>query len=213
ASGRLIVDGTAIDSPLENLALYQALLLATDSNEDGVLEVNVTYSGESGSGTYVFLVPTSSQMDLAASLLAAASDKTASLSVDRIVTASSFLDVNDELAVLVTDYTYAGAAATYGDTTVWINVQVAGLGTEDLADDIYKSVEVNLVTGATVIYDGQTITVPGVTFETVANTVDENSDGVLDPIDAADSNGIDGFTQAVDDALQVIEFVHDFGLE
>ncbi len=210
ASGRLVIDGSAIDSPLENLALYQALLTATDTNNDGLLEVVVAYTGESGSGTYTFLVPTSSQLDLAASLFAAASDKTASLSVDNVVTVSSFLGVNDELANLVANYTYDGATEAYKDTSVWVNVQVAGTETpEDLSDDVYQSVQVNLVDGATIIYDGQTITVPGVTFETVPNTVDNNGDGTLD---ANDNDGIDAFTQTADDALQVLEFTHDSGL-
>ncbi len=210
ASGRLVIDGSAIDSPLENLALYQALLTATDTNNDGLLEVVVAYTGESGSGTYTFLVPTSSQLDLAASLFAAASDKTASLSVDNVVTVSSFLGVNDELANLVANYTYDGATEAYKDTSVWVNVQVAGTETpEDLSDDVYQSVQVNLVDGATITYDGQTITVPGVTFETVPNTVDNNGDGTLD---ANDNDGIDAFTQTADDALQVLEFTHDSGL-
>lgn len=208
AAGRLVIDGSAIDSPLENLALYQALLTAVDSNNDGILEVKVA----STEGTYTFLVPASEQLDLAASLLAAASDKGASLTVDNIVTTSTFLGVNDELATLVANYTYDGSSVDYKDTTVWVNVQVAGTTTpEDLSDDIYQSVQVNLVTGGSVVYDGQTIVVPGVSFETVVNTVDENGDGLNDQ-DALDSNGIDGFTQAVDDALQVIEYVHDIGL-
>ncbi len=212
AAGRLVVDGSAIDSPLENLALYQALLTTTDTDGDGVLEVNVPYTGEGGSGTYIFLVPTSAQLDLAASLLAAASDKTASLTVDSVVTVSTFLGVNDELSSLVASYTYDGASETYKDTSVWINVQVDGMTTpDDLSDDVYQSVQVNLVSGATVDYDGQTISVPGVSFETVANTVDENNDGLNDQ-DALDNNGVDAFTQTVDDALQVIEFVHDNGL-
>ncbi|WP_305906900.1 hypothetical protein Q9L42_018610 [Methylomarinum sp. Ch1-1] len=210
-AGRLVVDGSTIDSPLENLAIYQALLTATDSNDDGLLEVKVDYSGEAGSGTYTFLVPVDSQLDLAASLFAAASDKTASLTVDNIVTVSTFLGVNDELANLVSNYTYDGASTAYKDSSVYVNVQVDGLDTpDDLSDDVYQSVEVNLVTGGTTTYDGETITVPGVSFETIANTVDNNADGTLD---ANDNDGIDGFTQTADDALQVIEFVHDIGIE
>ena len=209
-AGMLLVDGATIDSPLENLALYQALLTATDSNDDGLLEVSVDYSGEAGSGTYTFLVPESIQLDMAASLLAAGSDKTAALTVDRVVTISEFLDVDDELSTLLESYNYDGSSMTYGDTTTWINIQVDGQDTpDDLSDDIYKSVEVNLVSGATISYDGEEIIVPGVSFETVPNTVDENTDGLLDINDMNDLDGIDGFTQAADDALQVIEFVHD----
>jgi hypothetical protein len=213
-SGMLIVNGAAIDSPLENLALYQSLLTATDTNNDGLLELSVDYTGEGGSGTYTFLVPQSVQLDLAASLLAAGSDKTAALTVDRVVTVSEFLNVDDELSSLLNSYVYDGSSVTYGDTSTWINVQVDGLDTpDDLSDDIYQSVEVNLVTGATVSYDGQDIFVPGVSFVSVPNTVDENNDGILDANDMDDLDGIDGFTQATDDALQVIEFVHDYSVD
>lgn len=213
-AGMLVVDGATIDSPLENLALYQALLTSTDSNDDGLLEVTVDYSGESGAGTYTFLVPESVQLDLAASLLAAGSDKTASLTVDRVVTVSQFLEVDDELSTLLNSYVYDGSTITYGGTTTWINVQVDGMDTPtDLSDDIYQSVEINLITGTTVTYDGEDIFVPGVSFEQVPNTVDENSDGILDANDTSDLDGIDGFTQASDDALQVIEFVHDYSVE
>ena len=213
-AGMLVVDGATIDSPLENLALYQALLTSTDSNDDGLLEVSVDYSGETGAGTYTFLVPESVQLDLAASLLAAGSDKTASLTVDRVVTVSQFLEVDDELSTLLNSYVYDGSTITYGGTTTWINVQVDGMDTPtDLSDDIYQSVEVNLITGTTLTYDGEDIFVPGVSFELVPNTVDENSDGILDANDTNDLDGIDGFTQATDDALQVIEFVHDYSVE
>lgn len=212
-SGMLVVDGATIDSPLENLALYQALLLASDTNNDGVLEMSVDYSGESGSGTYTFLVPASVQLDLAASLLAAGSDKTASLTVDRVATVSDFLGVSEQLSNLLDNYTYDGSATSYGDTTTWVNVQVDGLSTpDDLSDDIYQPVELNLVTGTTITYNGTEIHVPGVSFETIPNTIDENLDGILDSNDEGDLDGMDGFTQATDDALQVIEFVHDFGL-
>lgn len=213
-AGMLVVDGATIDSPLENLALYQALLTSTDSNNDGLLEVSIDYSGETGAGSYTFLVPTSAQLDLAASLLAAGSDKTASLTVDRVVTVSEFLGVADELSNLLSSYTYDGSSTTYGSTSTWVNVQVDGLDTPtDLSDDIYQSVEVNLVTGGSVTYNSELITVPGVSFETVPNTVDENADGLLDSNDTTDLDGIDGFTQAADDALQVIEFVHDNSAE
>lgn len=213
-AGMLIVGDATIDSPLENLALYQALLTSTDSNNDGLLEVSVDYSGESGSGSYTFLVPESAQLDLAASLLAAGSDKTAALTVDRVVTVSEFLNVDDQLSSLISNYVYDGASTTYGTSTAWINVQVDGLDTPaDFSDDIYQSVEVNLVSGATITYDGQEIFVPGVSFVSVPSSVDNNNDGILDANDDGYLDGIYGFTQATDDALQVIEFVHDYSID
>lgn len=211
AGGRLIIDGSTIDSPLENLALYQALLLAPVV--DGYVQLSIDYQGETGSGTYTFLVSESDQLDLAASLLAAGSDKTAALTVDRVVNVSEFLGVADALGDLVTGYTYDGTTLTY-NSEVWINVQIAGMDTPlDLSDDVYQSVAVNLVNGTTIILnDGSQLDVPGVSFETVPNTVDENGDNELTAADAGDLDGIDGFTQAADDALQVIEYVHDSGI-
>ena len=212
AGGRLIIDGSTIDSPLENLALYQALLLAPVV--DGYVQLSIDYQGETGSGTYTFLVSESDQLDLAASLLAAGSDKTAALTVDRVVNVSEFLGVADALGDLVTGYTYDGTTLTY-NSEVWINVQIAGMDTPlDLSDDVYQSVAVNLVNGTTIILnDGSQLDVPGVSFETVPNTVDENGDNELTAADAGDLDGIDGFTQAADDALQVIEYVHDSGIQ
>ena len=122
-SGRLTVDGDAIDSPLENLALYEALL--TTAAVDGVVTLSVITSVEgSGDVTYTFSVPESVRLDMAAAALAAASDKTGDLNVDEVVNISKFLGVDDELATLVSDYTY-DRTDTYGDVKVWILVETA----------------------------------------------------------------------------------------
>lgn len=122
-SGRLVVDGDAIDSPLENLALYEALL--TSPVVDGMVVLSVTTSVEGGGNvTYTFSVPEDVRLDLAASALASASDKTGDLNVDEVVNISKFLDVDDELATLVADYTYDRNVA-YDDVKVWILVEVS----------------------------------------------------------------------------------------
>jgi hypothetical protein len=71
AAGRLVVNGTAIDSPLENLALYDAYM-------------------SSGSIAGVTL-PTGFNP---ASLLAAAADKTGTINVDTVVYMNSILGIN-----------------------------------------------------------------------------------------------------------------------
>ncbi|HEY9198343.1 MAG TPA: hypothetical protein VIR60_03180 [Gammaproteobacteria bacterium] len=122
-SGRLVVDGDAIDSPLENLALYEALL--TTPAVDGVVTLSITTTVEgSGDVTFTFAVPESERLDLAASALAAASDKTGDLNVDEVVNISKFLGVDDELAALVGDYTY-DRTDTYGDVNVWILMETS----------------------------------------------------------------------------------------
>ena len=50
-------------------------------------------------------------------------------------------------------------------------------------------------------------------FVSVPSSVDNNNDGVLDANDDGYLDGIYGFTQATDDALQVIEYVHDYSID
>src|SRR5512135_3289914 len=71
AAGRLTVNGVAIDSPLENLALYDAYMTKT-------LPTTIT-------------LPTGFNP---AALLAAAADKTGSISVDTVVYMNSILGIN-----------------------------------------------------------------------------------------------------------------------
>jgi hypothetical protein len=196
-AGRLMLpDGSTIDSPLENLALYQAVLTAVDTNSDGVLEVSIAYTGEAGSGTYTFLVPTADRLDLAAALLAAGSDKTATLSVDRVVNVSLFLGVLDDLQKLLPAYTYDGAATTYAGEQILVYTCTANCEDSDPTNDVVIKEYVNLT--------------DKVTFTTLPKTVSEDGDNTPD---VADSDGITGFTQAADDALQVIEYVHDNAVE
>ena len=177
-AGRLVTaDGSVIDSPLENLAIYEALLTATAS--DGVITLSATASKDGSDTTYTITAPESMRLDLAASALAAASDKTGELTIDEIVGISSFIGVDDELASFVTTYSY-DRQTTYDGLSVWVLVENNG---------VYVPTEVNL-------YD----TVQWSTIE--ANSIKDNTDG-----------GIDVFTQAADDAVQALEYVHDNALD
>lgn len=143
AAGRLVVNGTAIDSPLENLALYAAAMA-------GTLPASITsLSGFS-----------------AASLLAAAADKTKTVNLDTVMYLDAFLKVTPDLSTFTYDRT-----AVYSGKTVDVLVKQA--------DGTYKVETVNLLSTIT-----WTTSTPSTT-------------------------GATGFAQAVDDALQVIEFVHD----
>jgi hypothetical protein len=177
-SGRLVVDGSSIDSPLENLALYEALL--TTVAVDGVITLTVSASKDGGDTTYTFSVPESVRLDLAASALAAASDKTGTLTIDEIVGISEFVGVADELATYVTDYTY-DRTGTYDDVGVYILVEKDGVYVPDFVK----------------ILDSVVFT------DVEANSIKDN----------VEATGIDVFTQAADDAVQVIEFVHDNALD
>lgn len=160
ATGRLVVDGVAIDSPLENLALYDVYM--TTGTIPGVTlpaDFNV------------------------AALLAAASDKTGTITVDTVVYMNSILGINplkgDDPYYDFSTYNY-DRAATWGDVTVTVLV---------LQEDgvTYKAEEVN-------VYD---------------TLFDADADGDGDAWVDSTTGGADDFAQAADDYLQVLEFVHD----
>jgi hypothetical protein len=173
-AGRLSIDGATIDSPLENLALYQALVnTAPDSEGNVVITVNVSQDG--GSADYTVTISSDVSMQLAAAAFAAASDKTGTLSVDGIAYISGFLDV--DITATVDTFTY-NREDVYDDQTVWILVETS----------------------------------PGIFEPQEVEILDVISFNSITPIDE-DGNGIDTFTQAADDALQVIEYVHDNALD
>jgi len=175
-AGRLTIDGSTIDSPLESLALYSALLTTPAVN--GIVTLSITVSNEGGgTSVYTFSVPESDRLDLAASAFAAASDKTGTLSVSSVVGISGFLTVDDELASLVSNYTY-DRTATYTGVQVWVLVETS----------------------------------PGIFEPKLVNVLDVVQFNTIPTIDG-DNNGIDRFTQAADDALQVLEYVHDNAID
>ncbi len=178
SAGRLVTsDGSAIDSPLENLAIYVALLTATPV--DGM----ITLSVKDGDTTYTLSLPVGIRLDLAASAIAAASDKTGELTIDEIIGISTFLGVEDDLAKIVTNplYTYDRADVyTEGVLDVWVLVEENGVYVPTQVD-LYTTVEFNTVED---------------------NSIKDNSTG-----------GIDQFTQEADDALQVLEYVHDNAID
>jgi hypothetical protein len=159
AAGRVVIDGDAIDSPLENLALYKAIMTNTlPTAVAAKLPANLAPS----------------------SLLAAGADKTSTVNVDVVVYLNSFLGVNTVVDGKVTSYydftTDYDRYATYKDVTAQVLVLQADGVT-------YKTETVN-------IYD----------------TVFSGSTWV-DPTPA--SAGADDFAAATNDALRVIQYVHD----
>ena len=122
-AGRLVIDGSTIDSPLESLALYAALVSTPAVNGTITLSITTTAEG-GGTVTYSFSVPESDRLDLAASAFAAASDKTGVLTVDGIVGISSMMEVDDALSNAVGSYTY-DRISTYSGVQVWIMVEVS----------------------------------------------------------------------------------------
>lgn len=201
-SGRLYVlddQGTiigTIDSPLESLAIFQALVESYGNGTvDGVYVV--------GTGSTTFTVDSAETLyELAASALAASADKTGTLTVDKVVYLSGFMEVSDQLASLVAAVSYDGPADVYaGETATVLSYAGPGPdGIEGTPDDLYNLVTVPIL--------------GSVTFTVLPDTVEEGGDNPLDPTDDAwDETGITGFVQAADDSLQVLEFVHGEAIE
>ena len=126
AAGRLVltVDGVdkTIDSPLENLAIYVALM--TDGSIPGVTDLPGT--------AYDFLVDgvlTAEDLAASVSFLAAATDKTGVFTTDEIAYIDAFLSINTvsegNVTYSVIDYssfTY-DRSDTYGDVTVEVLIE------------------------------------------------------------------------------------------
>ena len=113
-SGRLTVDGVTIDSPLENLALYDAYM--TTGSIPGVT------------------LPAGFNP---ASLLAAAADKTGSIIVDTVVYMNSILGINTEGSY------YDFSTYSYDREATWKTVEVEVL-VYDPATDTYVKKFVNI---------------------------------------------------------------------
>ena len=153
-AGRLVIDGATVDSPLENLALYIALM----TNDPKLVPVMDKLPGDT--------------LDLAASLLAAGSDKTGTIGLDYVVYLNVITDIvaNDEY-FNYDAFDYSRDTTYSGDITYFV---------QDPETGVVTSVTEPILTAV---------------FDNVSYTSDSGT-------------GISDFTQAADDALQVIEFVH-----
>ncbi|MCL7744119.1 hypothetical protein LV476_04020 [Guyparkeria hydrothermalis] len=177
AAGRVVIEDAdgivyTIDSPLENLALYQDAIVRLNDDIDG----NETFTLE--------------QTD---SLLAAAASKFGEVSLDMVVYLNSILGLNPE----VTD-------PDTGETTIdWV----------DLTDFTYDRTAAYT---STVDADGDGELDP----VTVTYLSDPEGDGtyvtVTEPLldavfdgETATGEGAAGYALSTDDALQVIEFIHE----
>lgn len=175
ASGRLVltVDGVdkTIDSPLENLAIYVALM--TDGNIPGVDDLPGSDFDFMIDGEY-----TVEDLQASVAFLAAATDKTGVFTPDEIAYIDTFLDINTtsegNVTYSVVDYsefTY-DRAETYGDRTVTVLVEQS--------DGSYLPTEINV-------------------YETIFTSTP-----------ASDAGSLDAFTLAANDALTVVNYVHEY---
>ena len=174
ASGRLVLttDGVAaaIDSPLGNLALYVELLntgTITGVTDTTKFATNISYLVD---GT-----KTAADLTSAASFLAAAADKTGTLTVDKVVDMNTILGITGTL----TDAT----GATYVDYSTYSYDRATAYSTATV-DVLVKQTDGSYLPTTVNVYDA--------VFKSTEYT----------------GTSVSAFTQAADDALQVIEFVH-----
>lgn len=177
-SGRLLtydelgdLTATAIDSPRENLALYQAILEQYDSTS---LAESITIH----SGPYSLTIEVAAIPQLLASALAAAADKYDTVEIDEVVYISTFLGVEEQLSDLVDAY------------VDWYDPETFYAGTITILDTSQSSPD--WISGELLSFVTMTDPIP-----------------TIDP----DGDGIDIFTQAVDDSVQILEFIHDSVLQ
>jgi hypothetical protein len=183
AAGRLVitVDGVSktIDSPLENLALYKAIMLLPADNPATAIDESRTIttikSSDGGKVTtpLTFTIPTTVNIDmLKASLLAAAADKTKTVTLDVVMYMNAILFPTTDLTTFLSSFNYDRSDTYSGKLVTVLVKQPDGV--------TYIATEVDL-------------------YVAVFGSVDYATSGTS----ATD------FAQAVDDALQVLEFVHD----
>lgn len=204
AAGRLLLtlldgDGNpylkTVDSPRENLALYQRLML-TIQNGKGCLEgISDNIAANLGNLSHLACTATSddSKQDLlrAASFLAGAADKSGDITIDEVIYLNSILEINtiqeDGDNLVVTGYFDFKDTFTYERS------------------DAYAQVKSRLLQpGSELINDYPT------TF-----TVDDNV-SIYEKVFGVDwSNSlypIVNFVRSSDDALNVITYIHNYAL-
>jgi hypothetical protein len=182
AGGRIVltIDGKTktIDSARENLALYRQLI-SKGYLEDVALDVDM--------GQLDFLTeisgPTDEKLKVAASLLAAASDKGSTCSIDKLIYLNSILGLNAPYYVDFISYPYS-RQDTY--SKIWAKMLIEAVGTVtigDLTTRVFYVDEVNIM-----------------------SYVFNNTD-----FDSATS-GARAFAECVTDATLVITYIQEFAV-
>ncbi len=176
-----------IDAPLENLALYVELMntgTLSGVDSDTVFSADLQNLID---GTF-----TADDLVEAANLFAAAADKSGTILVDNVVYMNSILDIVGTIKDPLdpdntTEYVDFSSftydrSDTYGDVTANVLV-LTDLDGDGPLPESWVPQEVNIYTA---VFSG-------------------TEEGV-------DTEGAAGFAQAADDALQVIEFIHEYAL-
>ena len=166
-----------IDAPLENLALYQAIM------KDGYLAGLTTKAEALLTGNLANLVddgPTShADMDIAAALLAGAADKFGSISLDVVINLNTLLGINTPSGYFdFSGYIYS-RETSYSTTDATLLLPEPDAVTP-ISSLVYRKVS---------IFGAE----PPVFMDPQAETMDAR-----------------GFTQAADDALRTIFYIHNW---
>ncbi len=187
AAGRLVLtkDGvsSAIDSPLENLALYKEVL--TTGTIAGLTADTLSKLTSSTNLTLVALATSGVQtgdISAAASFLGAASDKTIPLTVDAVVNINTILGINTKTDTTTTYYDYGSFIFTPSTVYESTTVDVLLKQTETLPDTTTRTV-----------YVPTTMDVYPTLFSKQTDTL----------------SNIAAFTEAADNSRTIIQYVHD----
>jgi len=199
AAGRIVCDGVAIDSPLENLALYRYLMTA---GETANAANSVTESWASVEA-FIATEPKLAALDDfdPSSLLAAAWAKEGHITLDAMLYENTTLGINEVSrngSVAVTCFNFNDAAgedynydreARYGDTWIRWYEDTDNDGNLDFVE-------------ATTVFDAVFNGKPW-----ADSYVELSGDNLI--VTSANEAGVNDFAQAADDARAVILFMHD----
>ncbi|MCE5974902.1 hypothetical protein LZA78_15555 [Sinirhodobacter sp. WL0062] len=214
-TGELITK--TIDSPLENLAIYEALLtdgelvVLRNLDEDPELEeVGITTSLLPDSLAYLADgEQDATDLSEATAYLAAATDKTGTFTVDEVAYINNILGIAQE--ELTFDYDGDG---TLDPTGIYASVIDYSAFTYDREDTYNVEVVVLVPSGETwVDLDKDGVQDEGETFTTwEPDLVNIYSTVFTGEYTASETATITDFTQAADDAREVIEFIHEYAI-
>ncbi|MGE3428718.1 MAG: hypothetical protein AB7I44_18335 [Hyphomicrobiaceae bacterium] len=186
ASGRIVIttaDGTStIDSPLENLALYKELLttgtIAIEKADGSLVDLSAI-------GIDANSALTDKELLLAASLFAAASDKTIPITIDSVIYMNTILGIPDDVSY--------STLTSYSRDTLYnitdVNLQPVVLQDPE-NDGTWTATSINPY-----------VTIFGSEPASESPTVEDNN-AILSSAEA--------FAAAADDARTVIDFLHTY---
>ncbi len=192
-------DDKTIDSPRENLAIYKELMTNGFYDEDGKTQtLTFILEGDDNENT----IKEEDLLLLAASAFAAGSDKTGTILIDEVVYANLFLGISTEGFNTFSDsdnsllYDATDGSENF-DNYTYYNQLLFYNYTDDFEYDRVAEYSDKMLYIQDLNGRAETVSV----FQEVFNSIKYES-----------KNNIADFTAACDDAVQVLEYVHDPGV-